>query len=308
MPSAVVLKRQRLSSVARNVLVRNVVRIDPARLQTWERRRESNIALRAASTPIVKWLERGPILLFGELTLGLLMAKDCVSVSHAHAGLLVRGALERPVQEALRRRLARGNVFFDVGANIGFFTLLGARMTGPEGAVVAFEPAPEGAAAVRRHADLNQFANVTVIEAAAGDRAGRERFLIVGEASWSHLADRGPHRDTKREVDVDVVVLDELIEAGGIPPPDVVKIDVEGSEGAVLRGLARTIERHRPAIVCELHETNAEIAELMHGFGYRLENLSGPEPVELAGPVHVLGVPVEGRDGGDRVAGGAEGT
>jgi FkbM family methyltransferase len=163
-----------------------------------------------------------------------------------------------------------------------------------EGVVIAFEPAPRSAAAIRRHAELNGFTNIDVIQAAVGDQAGRRQFLLTGEESWSHLADRGLHPDTQRRLDVDVVVLDELIESGRIAPPDLVKIDVEGSEGSVLRGLARAIERHRPSIVCELHETNGEILELADAFGYRLENLSGTQPVGSAGPVHVLGVPREG--------------
>jgi hypothetical protein len=71
----------------------------------------------------------------------------------------------------------------------------------------------------------------------------------------------------------------------------VIKIDVEGSELDALEGMRRTLERHRPVVVCELHETNSGFVELMGSLGYLVENLDGPEPVLEAGPVHALARP-----------------
>ena len=290
MASRLVDIRRTLLSKARNAALRQIARTDDRRLREWSRRRDRSVVLSSAARLVSSVLERGPIVLQGEQSLGLLMAKECVAVSHPQIDLVLRGVVELPVQEALRRRLPAGGVFWDVGADVGFFSLLGARITGPAGRVVAFEPSPEGAAAVRRHAELNGFSHVQVIEAAAGDQAGTARFVLAGESSWSHLAERGNRRDSDRELDVSLVVLDQLVEAGQIPPPDLVKIDVEGSELAVLRGMQRTLERSGPAIVCELHGTNSECIAFMEGAGYRLENLDGPEPVATAGPIHVLGV------------------
>jgi hypothetical protein len=85
----------------------------------WTRRRERSALFRSATAPVVRWLERGPIIVRGALPLGLLLEQEFVFPSHTQGELLMRGLLELPVQEALRRRLPPGGVFYDVGANVG---------------------------------------------------------------------------------------------------------------------------------------------------------------------------------------------
>lgn len=238
-----------------------------------------------------RWYGRAPVPIAGGLGHLLYVSTADLPLDHAHAGLIVRGTLEPPVQEALRRLLAPGAVFYDVGANIGFFTILGARLVGPEGRVIAFEPVPACARAVARNIELNGFAHAEIREEAVGARSAADRLLVVGEASWSHLASTGRHADVREEIDVKVVAIDELVAAGAVPPPDVLKIDTEGAELQAIAGMRATIERHRPAIVCELHDTNAEFCALMDELGYATTNLDGPEPVPGAGPVHALAQP-----------------
>jgi FkbM family methyltransferase len=208
-----------------------------------------------------------------------------------HAYGILSGQHEPMVQEALRRSVAPGMTVFDVGSDIGFFSILSAGLAGPAGRVEAFEPVAASAEAVAVNAALNGFENVSVHRVAVSDHAGRETLLVQVEHSWSHLVDRGPHANTRERIPVEVISLDERIAAGALPPPDVVKIDVEGSEGAVLRGLSRTLRTRPVVVICELHETNAEVLELLDGAGYRAENLDGPGPVLDAGPVHILARP-----------------
>src|SRR5207302_835818 len=150
------------------------------------------------------------------------------------------------------------------------------------------EPVPASAQAVSVNAELNGFRTISVHNVAVSDHAGRGELLINREDSWSHLAERGWHPKTRRRLVVDLVALDDEIARGAIPPPDVVKIDVEGSEIAVLRGLARTLSSRLVAIVCEVHETNDELIALMNEIRYAVENLDGTAPVADAGPIHVL--------------------
>jgi len=238
-----------------------------------------------------RWYGRAPVPVAGGLGHLLHISTADLPLDHAHAGLIVRGTLEPPVQEALRRLLAPGAVFYDVGANVGFFTILGARLVGPQGRVVAFEPVPACACAVARNIEVNGFSHAAIREEAVGARGGSARLLVVGEASWSHLASTGRHADVRNEIDVNVVSIDELVSAGTIPPPDVLKIDTEGAELQAIEGMRATIERHRPAIVCELHDTNVAFCALMDELGYATTNLDGPEPVAAAGPVHALAQP-----------------
>ena len=154
--------------------------------------------------------------------------------------------------------------------------------------MIAFEPVPACARAVARNIELNGFAHASIREEAVGSRSGTARLLVVGEASWSHLASTGRHADVRGEIDVAVVAIDELVAADEIPPPDVLKIDTEGAELQAIEGMRSTIGRHRPAIVCELHDTNAAFCALMDELGYVTTNLDGPAPVVHAGPVHAL--------------------
>ena len=159
----------------------------------------------------------------------------------------VLGTDERLVQALLAERLQAGDVFYDLGANIGFLALIGARLVGPTGRVVAYEPIPSSAAAVRRNAELNGFDHVEVVEAAVGDRAGTVRMTLGRSSLEAHATPEG-------ELEVPMVTIDQEV-AAGRPAPTLVKIDVEGSEAAVVEGAAGVLREHRPFVVCEIHES-----------------------------------------------------
>jgi FkbM family methyltransferase len=184
--------------------------------------------------------------------------------------------------------VSSGAVVYDVGANIGFFSLLSAKLAGPGGRVEAFEPVPDNAAAIRANAALNGFETIGVHQVAVSDRNGTGEVCIPVESSWAHLTDRGQHPATEEVIPVQLTVLDDQIAAGLIPRPDVVKIDVEGFELQVLNGLRRTLARDPVTIICELHGTNREVLEMMSELGYTVTNLEGVVPVQDAGPIHVL--------------------
>ncbi|HWZ58637.1 MAG TPA: FkbM family methyltransferase, partial [Gemmatimonadaceae bacterium] len=86
------------------------------------------------------------------------------------------GTFERAEQDVFARTVRPGDVVYDLGANVGFYTLLAARLAGPTGRVVAFEPVPRNLGYLRRHIALNQCENVTVVAAAVSDRSGTARF------------------------------------------------------------------------------------------------------------------------------------
>jgi len=238
-----------------------------------------------------RWYARGVVAFSPVVGAELLLDASTAPITHVQVGDLVRGELETPVQEAFRRRLTAGDVVFDVGANVGFLSLVAGAIVGPSGRVVSWEPVPASADAIRRNAAVNRMDWVEVREAAVGAEPGTQTLLEVDEQSWSHLADRGRHPRTNVERAVRVEALDPLVASGELPPPRLVKIDVEGSEVAVLPGMRRILEEHRPDLVVELHATNDEVADILEPLGYALENLDGPAPIREAGPVHVLATP-----------------
>lgn len=183
------------------------------------------------------------------------------------------GAHELPVQEALRRVLQPGATFWDVGAHAGFFAILAARLVGSSGRVDAFEPLPDNRRRLARAIELNGVTNVNVHACAVSDRGG-EATLYGSSASvtWS-LVDEG---GASEAVTVATETLDSL--ARSLPPPDVLKIDVEGSEVAVLRGGIELLRERRPSILVESDE--AGIAAI--------RDLTREYAVERLDPTHWL--------------------
>lgn len=208
------------------------------------------------------------------------------------AGAICRDGPELQVQAALKRHLGPGGVLWDLGANVGFFALLAARIASPQGHVYALEPAPECAASIRASAELNGLENITAIEKAAGARTGRELFAVSPDNTWSHLVERAEPAAGSEILTVEVAALDELAVQNDMRAPTVIKLDIEGSEIDALDGMRRTLERHRPVLICELHETVRELRELATSHGYTVTNLNGPEALELAGPnPQVIAIP-----------------
>ena len=280
--------------VDRSMLVRRLIRLGHPRLRELRGEAMQGRGPRALALRVfVRWLEDGVLRVPQGYAGGLAFDMHHLPISHAHVGSIAGGNLESAVQEAMVRHLGRGAVFYDIGANLGFFSLLAAHLSGlSEGRVYAFEAAPDNVTAICRNAELNQVPNIEVIGKAVAASSGRGRLQVVDDQSWSKLVEYGAHPFTERVIEVEMVAIDDLLEAGALPPPAVVKIDVEGAEIAVLEGMRRTIERHRPAIICELHDTHAEFVALMQNHGYRLINLEGTIPVAEAGAsAHALALP-----------------
>lgn len=182
------------------------------------------------------------------------------------------GSYEFEKQRLLARMLAPGQVMFDLGANVGFYTLLAARRVGPGGRVVAFEPLEGNVAYLRRHLRRNAVANVEVIQAAVADRPGTARFAPHRSNAMGRLSDSG-------DLEVPVVSLDALFEAGSLPRPDVLKIDIEGAELRALRGAERLLRTARPCILLATHgpELRQACCDLLRGLGYVVTTLDDSE-------------------------------
>lgn len=277
-----------MSNVARSMAIRALARLGQPRLHALRSWATASGLGRAAT----RGLESGTVTVPAGPAQGIRFRLRRLPLDHAHFGAIVNGRLEIAVQEAMIRHLPPGGVLFDVGANLGFFSLLGARLAGPSGHVYAFEPVPENAEALAEHAALNQIGNVTVIERAVGARSGPARLQLVADRSWSKLAAYGEHPQTERVIEVEAVAIDDLLAGGRLPPPAVVKIDVEGAELEVLEGMGQAIAAHRPAIICELHGTQTEFAAAMDAQDYRVINLKGTTPVDRdPAAQHALALP-----------------
>lgn len=223
------------------------------------------------------------------------------------------GLYEAPVQAALAGALRPGDVVLDVGANIGFLTVLAARLVGPGGRVVAFEPVPVNARLVRRNAALNRQAQVEVVQAAVGDRSGRATLVLARHAGGAALAGADRPFDACGELTVDLVDLDGWLAANAarLPGPvRLLKVDVEGAEPAVLRGASGLLTGARPLVLLEVDAPEAPAAEakfaacgeILAGHGYAVERLPVAYPGVAWHVIHLLAGPASGADGCGRAA------
>ena len=186
--------------------------------------------------------------------------------------LRILGGTYEPEQTRLFEEHVRpGATVLDIGAHVGYYTLLSAVLAGPSGRVVAFEPSPANAAFLRRHVALNRLGQVSVEEAAVSDRAGTARFGSGSGSGTGHLAEKG-------EITVRTLTVDGLCAEHGLTPT-AVKIDVEGAEAAVLRGARETLARARPAVFLSTHglEAHAASLALLRDLGYALSPILGGE-------------------------------
>jgi FkbM family methyltransferase len=200
--------------------------------------------------------------------------------------LLSDGLWESHVTGWLQRTLRPGQVFVDVGANIGYFTVLGGQLVGQRGAVVAVEAHPDLAGLLRRNVISNGMRDrVAIWHRAAWSSTTTLAFhqrvhyaanSSVGSVGAEGLSELG---DTEAQVDVQAAPVDDLL--AGSRQVDVLKVDVEGAEVHAFTGLARTLDANpgltvmfewAPEQLAQVGDTPEALVDLLagYGFGFRL--------------------------------------
>lgn len=197
---------------------------------------------------------------------GRLRGKRWIAGSHTHGCWL--GTYEHENQKLFALTVKEGNTVYDIGANAGFYTLLASVLVGPGGRVYAFEPLPRNIHFLREHLRLNQITNVNVVEAAVSDKDGESSFDDSAGPAMGHLAAAG-------NMQVKTVKIDELVARDGLPPPDCLKIDVEGAEFLVLSGAKTVLKEIRPKVFLSTHGSAAHLkcCDLLMTLGYQLQPL-----------------------------------
>ncbi len=210
----------------------------------------------------------------------------------------VLGTSEPGLQRALSRFVKPGMTVLDLGASVGFHATIAARLVGPSGRVVCFEPLSENAKMVRHNAALNGFSHVEVEEAAVGARDGEARFLLSDTPNWGKVAQDGEARSATGERVVPQRSVDSVVAQRGLPPPGLIKIDVEGAEVDALAGAVKTLKSARPVLLIELHGTNARVASALTELDYETRVLGGGDSTleQAHWNAHVLAFPKERTD------------
>jgi FkbM family methyltransferase len=205
-------------------------------------------------------------------------------------GIAIRRGYERHLTRRMLRYLTPGAVFVDVGANIGYYTLLAASRIRPSGRVVAFEPNGANVVLLGRSLRHNGFDGVTIIGKALSDRDGLVAFGTDdtnGEISLTS--------DARHPMQVETVRADDVLAAE--PRIDVVKMDIEGAEALALRGMTEVLRRHRPILFVEFSPEAlrvisgvepAQLLDLLRDHGYGIAVVDDSDEVRLLSNAEIM--------------------
>lgn len=186
---------------------------------------------------------------------------------------------EAHLAAVLRKALRPGDTFLDLGANIGYFTMLAASLVGPSGRVIAFEPRHDNVALLRLSARENGFGCVEVHPLAAAEREQAFKYYPHPDNSLSHVVEEARLGSGTSHA-VRAVALDEAL--AGLPRLDVVKMDIDGNEPRALAGMRGLLTRHHPLLFFELAPSCLEqvsradpeaLLEEIRRLGYELRTL-----------------------------------
>ena len=197
--------------------------------------------------------------------------------------ILLEGMWDPALTGFIESTLKPGDVFIDVGAHVGYFTLLAGRRVGSSGAVLSIEPNPAAFDQLRLNVERSHMGNVLVAHTACGDSHDPVRLYLHTESNSSMASLSAANATSGAAVDVACTTLDDLCRERGLTRAHLVKIDVEGAELSVLRGMERILREIRPVIVLEMEPhllagfgvTTASILTLLAEYDYHPEALGG---------------------------------
>ena len=198
------------------------------------------------------------------------------------------GTYEPHLQQAIQDLVTPGQIVYDIGANIGYVSLLFAQQVGERGHVYSFEALPANLQRLKHNIAMNAVGErVTIVPAAVRDRSGVTEFYVgpspgtgklVGSAGRSTIQYR-------ESIEVDGVSIDEFIFQSGNPAADMLKIDIEGGEILAFPGMIRTLHEVRPLLFIEMHGFEAAQAgwDLLTGQHYQVCRMASSYP-----PIHAM--------------------
>ena len=193
-----------------------------------------------------------------------------------HAQLVAMTSLDQyePIERKVIGQLCRpGMVAYDVGANVGIFACFMSTLVGEKGRVIAFEPETNNSHCLEATIKLNNLHNMHLEKKAVGRVTEMAQFDGRGGAFSGRLVDHGQYKTTNNVVSMEVVSLDDMVNQG-FPPPDLIKIDVEGNELMVLEGMQQIFRTTPPIVLCEIHsylgDPSKKVVDLLSQYDYEM--------------------------------------
>jgi FkbM family methyltransferase len=193
------------------------------------------------------------------------------------------GTYETDLQQTVAELIQPGWVAYDVGANIGYITLLLAKTVGETGRVFSFEALPTNVERLLNHVEMNGLASrVVIVPKAVAATSEPVRFLIGPSGAMGKAEGSAGRSDAHRDgIDVSGISLDDFIYRDGHPVPQTIKMDIEGGEVLALKGMTRLLDESRPLILLELHGPEAARLtwETLTAAGYSLHRMERGYPL-----------------------------
>lgn len=180
----------------------------------------------------------------------------------------IKGTYEPKKAEAIQQTVRANDIVYDIGAHVGYFSVLMSDIVGCGGHVIAFEPRKLNRGYLEKHVAVNRCDNIQVMSKAVGDHTGPAKLETRTGTGTGFISDAG-------DESVEITSIDELVESGALPAPNYLKIDVEGGEMAVLRGARKVVEKQRPRMIIETHgdKLDAECRKLLTEWGYEMRDI-----------------------------------
>ncbi len=157
--------------------------------------------------------------------------------------LLLNGTWEEFETEVFKKNLKKEDVVLDIGANIGYHTLIAAEIVGKTGRVYAFEPDPKNFEILKRNVEVNGYKNVTLVNKALSDTNGVGKLFLSEEGNHGDFRIFGSS-DNRQSIEIDLITLDSFF-GNHIPKIGVIKMDVQGAEALVLRGASKVLKANK---------------------------------------------------------------
>lgn len=156
--------------------------------------------------------------------------------------LLFQGTYEKYTTILFKRFVSEGMNVIDIGANIGYYTLLAAKLVGERGKVFAFEPELRNYALLLKNIEVNSYKNIIPLQKAVSNKTGKAKLFLDKVESGAHSLYKA-EEDATQDIMVDAISLDEFFK-GKEYPIDIIKIDVEGAEMTVLLGMTKIVKNN----------------------------------------------------------------
>lgn len=203
-------------------------------------------------------------------------------------------------QQFLSSLQLQNKVVFDVGAHIGITAMFFARAVGAEGQVIAFEPNPRSCHSLRENIAINNFSNIKIFEVGLGDAWGMKTLVASKLSDATGTVDSGLRSEILKEKHVQFLIrtcpLDSIRLRYNLPRPDLIKIDVEGVEYTVLKGMKETICECAPSLFIEIHCSDVNdrtkrverILEFLDNFEYSVFQVENEKRIVPTTPRNIV--------------------